>query len=91
MDAMKALPMLVALILVAGCAGNPKPIIDIRGVDRDQYVLLLNSHHIISDGWSRAVFNRELSAFYNAAVKHVECPLPPLRLPSSRQAARQPP
>ncbi len=37
MDAMKALATLVAFILLAGCAGNPKPIIDMRGVDRDQY------------------------------------------------------
>lgn len=30
------------------------------------HVLLLNMHHIVSDGWSLAVFNRELSASYGA-------------------------
>ena len=37
MDAMKALAPLAAAILVVSCAGNPDPIIDMRGVDRDQY------------------------------------------------------
>ena len=37
MDAMKTLAPMFAAVLVVGCAGNPKPIIDMRGVDRDQY------------------------------------------------------
>jgi amino acid adenylation domain-containing protein len=31
-----------------------------------QHVLLVNMHHIVSDGWSLAVFIRELSALYEA-------------------------
>ena len=37
MDAMKAIAPMFAAVLVVGCAGNPSPIIDMRGVDRDQY------------------------------------------------------
>ena len=37
MDSLKALTPLLTAILLIGCAGNPKPIIDMRGVDRDQY------------------------------------------------------
>src|SRR5213595_1500296 len=34
----------------------------------DEHVLVLMSHHIASDGWSKGVMFRELAAFYNAAV-----------------------
>ena len=33
---------------------------------RDEYVLLLNMHHIISDGWSMGVFIREMILAYQA-------------------------
>ena len=32
----------------------------------DDHVLLLNTHHIISDGWSLGVLLRELAALYEA-------------------------
>ncbi|MBV9790644.1 MAG: amino acid adenylation domain-containing protein [Chloroflexi bacterium] len=32
----------------------------------DEHVLLLTMHHIVADGWSQAVFTRELSALYAA-------------------------
>ncbi|MDQ3070201.1 MAG: amino acid adenylation domain-containing protein [Acidobacteriota bacterium] len=31
-----------------------------------EYLLLVTSHHIISDGWSNAMFSKELSAIYSA-------------------------
>ena len=37
MRAIQTLVPLAAAIVVVGCAGNPNPIIDMRGVDRDQY------------------------------------------------------
>jgi len=37
MDAIKPTILLCALILVAGCAAHPDPIIDMRGVDKDEY------------------------------------------------------
>ncbi|WP_232463571.1 non-ribosomal peptide synthetase [Tumebacillus avium] len=32
----------------------------------EDHLLIFNMHHIISDGWSLAIFRRELSAFYEA-------------------------
>lgn len=37
---------------------------DIFQLADDRYVLLLNMHHIISDGWSLGVFIREMAALY---------------------------
>jgi len=44
----------------------------------DSHVLLLNMHHIISDGWSVGVLVREFSAIYEAFVQDQPSPLPPL-------------
>jgi len=33
------------------------------------HILILNMHHIISDGWSMGIFFKELSLFYNAYLK----------------------
>src|ERR1019366_7973990 len=38
-------------------------------VDPTNHVLLLTIHHIVFDGWSRAVLLRELSAFYTSFVR----------------------
>lgn len=35
-------------------------------LDDLDYMLLVTSHHIVSDGWSNALFARELSAIYDA-------------------------
>jgi outer membrane lipoprotein SlyB len=37
MDAMKTLAVIFASALAAGCAAHPDPIIDMKGVDLDQY------------------------------------------------------
>ncbi|MFG6106070.1 amino acid adenylation domain-containing protein [Leptothoe sp. EHU-05/26/07-4] len=42
------------------------------------YVLLLTTHHIITDGWSTGVFCHELAALYGAFVQGKPSPLPPL-------------
>src|SRR5438874_4414088 len=44
----------------------------------DEHVLVVMSHHIASDGWSKSVMFRELAAFYNAAVSNVPAQLPAL-------------
>ncbi|NEQ33941.1 MAG: hypothetical protein F6K04_23595 [Leptolyngbya sp. SIO4C5] len=45
----------------------------------DVYVLLINLHHIVSDGWSRrVVFVRELAALYEAFAQNAPSPLPEL-------------
>src|SRR6185369_1681710 len=44
----------------------------------EEHVLVTTMHHIVSDGWSQAVFNRELRALYAAYRAGREDPLPPL-------------
>jgi amino acid adenylation domain-containing protein len=40
-----------------------------------RHLLLLTMHHIVSDGWSLSIFNRELSVLYNAFVEGKSSPL----------------
>jgi amino acid adenylation domain-containing protein len=49
----------------------------IRFSDR-RHVLLMNMHHIVSDGWSLGILNRELSALYLAHANGQPSPLPHL-------------
>jgi amino acid adenylation domain-containing protein len=44
----------------------------------EKHILLINMHHIISDGWSIGVFVRELSHLYGAFVAGKEPTLPTL-------------
>jgi amino acid adenylation domain-containing protein len=44
----------------------------------DHHVLVLTMHHIVSDGWSRGVFYRELSLLYQAYIQSKPSPLPEL-------------
>jgi amino acid adenylation domain-containing protein len=41
-----------------------------------EFVLLYNSHHIISDAWSSSHIFREMQALYECAVANTELPLP---------------
>nr|WP_274518884.1 non-ribosomal peptide synthetase [Tumebacillus flagellatus] len=52
-------------------------------------VLLLNMHHIISDGWSVGVLLKELTALYSAAVAGEPMPLAPLGIQYSDYARWQ--
>ena len=47
-------------------------------LDADDHVLLLSSHHIAFDGWSRDIVFRELTALYEAFVAGEEPALPVL-------------
>jgi amino acid adenylation domain-containing protein len=47
---------------------------------KEEHILLLTMHHIISDGWSLGNFFRELSLLYNAYVKNEEPLLPSLMI-----------
>ncbi|HVG43869.1 MAG TPA: condensation domain-containing protein, partial [Longimicrobium sp.] len=44
----------------------------------EEHVLLLCTHHIVSDGWSTGVLHRELGALYPAFARGEGDPLPPL-------------
>ncbi|ARU62851.1 hypothetical protein CBW65_19120 [Tumebacillus avium] len=53
------------------------------------HVLLLNMHHIISDGWSMGVFTDELCQLYTAAVNGDASPLSELSLQYADYSAWQ--
>ncbi len=44
----------------------------------DLHLFLLDVHHIVTDGWSAGVMNRELIALYEAFAAGEPSPLPPL-------------
>jgi len=47
-------------------------------LDTGDHGLLMTMHHIVSDGWSMGIFNRELAALYEAVAAGSPSPLPPL-------------
>jgi amino acid adenylation domain-containing protein len=44
----------------------------------DEWLILLNAHHLVSDGWSQGILLRELSALYRATLRGERAFLPPL-------------
>ncbi len=42
--------------------------INVVWFDQNRYRLMINMHHIISDGWSFEIFKREMSSAYNAVL-----------------------
>ena len=54
-----------------------------------EHVLLLNTHHIVSDGWSIGILMRELTALYGAFVRGERSPLPDLTMQYADFAAWQ--
>lgn len=45
-------------------------------VAADEHLLVLNMHHIVTDGWSFDILARDLAAYYRAALEHREADLP---------------
>ncbi len=56
------------------------PLIRGRLVHADDHVLIITTHHIVSDGWSVGVLIRELAELYNACRAECDPKLPPLPL-----------
>jgi len=54
-----------------------------------EHLLAWTCHHIISDGWSTGVFNRELSALYQTFLERGESRLDPLPIQYADYALRQ--
>jgi amino acid adenylation domain-containing protein len=54
-----------------------------------KHVLFRTLHHIVSDGWSAGVFNRELKLLYDAFSNGLESPLPDVRVQYSDYALWQ--
>ena len=49
-------------------------------LDDAEYLLMLNMHHIVSDGWSIGVLIQELGALYTAFASEKPSPLPALSI-----------
>ena len=47
-------------------------------LDETEYLLIINLHHIVSDGWSIGVLIQEIDALYTAFVNDKPSPLPEL-------------
>ncbi|HEX2095689.1 MAG TPA: amino acid adenylation domain-containing protein [Longimicrobiaceae bacterium] len=47
-------------------------------LDADEHLLVVNMHHIVSDGWSMGVLFRELGSLYASLVEDRPSALPPL-------------
>ena len=58
-------------------------------IDHQHHLLLLNHHHIASDGWSRSVLARDLTALYNARRSGQPPQLQPLKVHYQDYAAWQ--
>ncbi len=55
----------------------------------DEYILLLVVHHLVSDGWSAAIFLRELAVLYAAFSQGEPSPLPELPVQYADYAVAQ--
>jgi amino acid adenylation domain-containing protein len=65
-------PLLRATLVRLGSMGNKD------GLNSNTHVLLLVTHHIVADGWSMAVFHRELSRLYLWYAERIPSGLPDL-------------
>ncbi|MEH2337086.1 amino acid adenylation domain-containing protein [Nostoc sp.] len=59
-------------------AAEPLLQLTLLQLSNQEYILLLKMHHIIYDGWSLNIFNRELSQLYLAFTQGLPNPLPEL-------------
>jgi len=49
-------------------------------LSEENYELLFNVHHIISDGWSTEILKEEFNAIYEAYKKGISCEMKPLKI-----------
>jgi amino acid adenylation domain-containing protein len=61
-------------------AQGPLLRVSVLRVARDEHIVQLTIHHIVSDGWSLGVLVRELGIVYNAKLRGEASPLLPLSL-----------
>jgi amino acid adenylation domain-containing protein/non-ribosomal peptide synthase protein (TIGR01720 family) len=63
--------------------------VNLLRLSRDEHIVLVTMHHIISDGWSEDVFERELTTLYEAYVNQRPSPLDELKIQYGDYAAWQ--
>jgi len=59
---------------------GPLGLVTLVKTAKDEYVLVVVLHHIISDGWSMGILMREFSTLYQAFLKNESSPLPALKI-----------
>ncbi|HEX2927283.1 MAG TPA: amino acid adenylation domain-containing protein, partial [Ruminiclostridium sp.] len=59
-------------------ASTPLFRITLLKLEEKCYIMLINMHHIISDGWSTGLFLKEITVLYQAGIKGLEAGLPQL-------------
>jgi amino acid adenylation domain-containing protein len=52
--------------------------VTLLSTDKDNHVLLITMHHIVSDGWSIGIFANELDTLYGAFTRGLQSSLPEL-------------
>jgi hypothetical protein len=65
---------------VMDLAKGPLVRLRVLKLEAENHIVLATMHHIISDGWSMSIFQRELTTLYNAFVQDKPSPLAPLPL-----------
>jgi amino acid adenylation domain-containing protein len=59
---------------------GPLIVFKLLRMEDERYVLLVNIHHLVNDGWSLGIIQNEIFTMYNAFAAGKENPLPPLAL-----------
>jgi len=61
---------------------NKAPLLEMKlwHLSGEDFLLLFNMHHIISDGWSIEIILKEMETYYNAYLRHGAEPFSPLRI-----------
>ncbi|MBW4456089.1 MAG: amino acid adenylation domain-containing protein [Nostoc indistinguendum CM1-VF10] len=59
-------------------ANGPLLRVTLLRLGKEEHVLLVTMHHIVSDGWSIGIFLREFATLYEAFLKGAPSPLPAL-------------
>jgi amino acid adenylation domain-containing protein len=59
---------------------GPLFLFDLMRLEDEKFILLVNIHHLINDGWSLGIINNELLTLYNAYSREREHFLPLLQL-----------
>ncbi len=59
---------------------GPLTRIKVLQISETEFVIVLNMHHIISDGWSMGILMNEVATIYRAFSANRAAPLPPLKI-----------
>jgi acyl transferase domain-containing protein len=70
-------------------AAGPLIKVDLLRLAANRHILLINTHHIVSDGWSQTIMTRDMQQLYAAALTGRPANLPALSIQYADYAAWQ--